>query len=343
MACRTGIVLGAAAFFLACSAAESGPNVAGQAAASVTTDAPIPRADVERDLVLETVRGSMDAMDHERDPKLEVWLANRSQTASYPVVLSNDGSESGWREPHAYFKTEILNAAGTWVAANEARGVRCGLYARDWENDIIVLPPGGRVKMPWMPYSRSELADSTRVRITAHYEYGAQSRDKNKVPPQLHAMPSYAIRSAPLDIPVEHPYRLTLSVTGALPRTPKTPLGNSVEVFLENHSGRQLPFGTSQSGSQLWFEVQVANRAADADSPDSLFLDTAPTYAAKDTIDPGARKSLVTPATKTDVVWELPSGKITKLRALYRVWDGSGETGNQRRVESAWVDVPNEH
>src|SRR5205823_3504156 len=156
-----------------------------------------------------------------RDPRLEVWLVNRSATRTYPVVLANDGSEVGWREPHAFFTVELLRASGAWEPAPAESGGRCGLYAMDWTKDVVSLAPGERVKMPWMPFYGGELGDATKMRVVARYVYGKHARDKSKVPPVLHAMPEYALQSAPMDIPIAHPYGLELRIKGPLPSAPK--------------------------------------------------------------------------------------------------------------------------
>jgi len=57
-----------------------------------------PRAEVERDHVLTLVRKSSEPLQPGDDPQLLAVLSNRSRATAYPVVLSGDGSEPGWRE-----------------------------------------------------------------------------------------------------------------------------------------------------------------------------------------------------------------------------------------------------
>lgn len=335
----TGLALVLA--MVACSGADPAPSVGGASAPSVAgTAETIPRAVVERDLALEMTRTSTAALDHERTADVEVWLVNRSATRSYPVVLANDGSEVGWREPRAFFRLEGQRPSGAWEPLSTADLLRCGNYAEDWTKDVVTLAPGARVKMPWMPYPPVELGDATRVRITARYEYGEHARDKSKVPPVLHPMPSYAIASAPLELPVEHPYALTLKMKGPLPTRPGAPLGPALDVVVENRSSRSLPVGTSESGAQLWFEVRVDGEPEQAHA---LFVDTTPTFPSKETLAAGGRASIVTAQTRTDVVWSLPAGKLVQMRALWRIWEPAPDRDGpdrQRRVTSAWVDVP---
>lgn len=55
----------------------------------------------------------------------------------------------------------------------------------------------------------------------------------------------------------------------------------------------------------------------------------------------GAKRSIVTAATKTDVEWTLAGDeRLVRLRAIWRIWDEDGEQNpNVRRVESPWVLV----
>jgi hypothetical protein len=336
---RFAVVFTAAGLAGACSSVDSSsPSVSGiapSAAVDTSSQATILVSEVQRDLGLELRRTSSEPLDHERDPRLEVWLANRSATRTYPVVLANDGSEVGWREPHAYFNVELLRASGVWEPAPKETGGRCGLYAVDWAKDIVSLAPGERVKMPWMPFYGSELADATKVRIVAYYTYGKHARDKSKVPPLLHTMPEYTLTSAPLEIPVAHPYGLELRIKGPLPTSPGVPVASAVDVVVENRSGKTLPVGTSETGAQLWLEAVFANTSG-TEEERTLMLDTEPTYASKDTLRAGAKKSVVTAATKTDVIWSLDAGqRLVKMRAVWRIWDeDGGRYPNVRRVDS---------
>jgi hypothetical protein len=291
---------------------------------------------VEKDLALEVTRASKDAIDHERDPGLEVWLVNRSPSATYPVVLSNDGSESGWREPHAFYTID-RQVSGRWEPVKVSFEGRCGLYAEDWTKDVVSLGPGQRVKMPSMPYVSDELGEASAVRVVAHYEYGDHARDKSKVPPILHAMPSYVLASAPLVVAVAHPYRLAFTLKGPLPKTPGASLYGVIDVVAENQGSKPLPFANTSSGAQLFLEAKTADG-----EEHTFLLDAAGTHAATETTRPGERRSIVTSDAKTDVIWELPTAKIRQLRAIWRVWDRepTATQDNVRRVESAWVDMP---
>ena len=118
----------------------------------------------------------------------------------------------------------------------------------------------------------------------------------------------------------------------------KTPVAASVDVLVENRAKATMPVGTSENGAQLWFEAVFAPASGNEKSH-SLFLDTEPTYASKDALAAGARRSIVTTATKTEIGWSLVEGeRLVKMRAIWRIWDEDGGHGaNVRRVESAWM------
>ncbi|MFO0734858.1 MAG: hypothetical protein U0270_03225 [Labilithrix sp.] len=320
----------------ACSGADTTPNLGGSSSTSSTPAASaIPRATVERDLKLEITKRTTESVDHEREAPIDVWLVNRSATASYPIVLSNDGSEMGWREPHAFYVVERMRPSGTWEPLPVGEVLRCGVYAEDWTKDMRILAPGERVKLPSMPYPwYGMLEDATRVRITARYEYGEHARDKSKVPVPLHAMPEYALVSAPIEIPVEHPYELTLKLKGPLPATPAAPLAAALDVVVQNRSTRALPVGDAESGASLVFEAKLASGEIT-----TLHVETVPTYPSRERLGAGDRAALVTAQTRTESLWTLPSDRIVQLRAVWRIYDDANGTHDQRRVDSPWVDV----
>src|SRR3954466_14793279 len=65
------------------------------------------RADVERDLKLELTRPTTEPFEQGTAAKLQTVLRNYSKERAYSVVMSSDGSESGLREPHAWFELAV--------------------------------------------------------------------------------------------------------------------------------------------------------------------------------------------------------------------------------------------
>ena len=157
------------------------------AGVALADDAAVPKVDSERDLALELVF---------EGPK-EVWpggelpfawkLTNRSKDTTYRYVLPGDGSESGWREPHVYYRAERMDENGQWKAV-EPRGIgRCGLYDADWHDEVKELSPGASVNLKdWAPYAGYAFDPQIagRVRLTAHYVFRAKAPSKETLSPK---------------------------------------------------------------------------------------------------------------------------------------------------------------
>jgi hypothetical protein len=277
----------------ACSGASPGAGTTEQPTATIA------QSDVEHDLVLEVTRKNNEGYDDNRDPRFQVWLVNRSKTTSYPIVLSNDGSESGWREPTIGWTAE-MKTSGTWQAVPKVRVLRCGLYAQDWTTDVKTIAPGERIELPWFAlWGMGEVGDATHVRFVAHYAYGEHARDKSKVPPILHAMPEYAIASTPFEIEVKRPLRLEI---------------DRGEIFMVNQTNAPFSFDAFEKGS---LEIEIEGK-------DSVSIES---VVQPKTIAAGARVKIA------------DAGKLEpgKKRAIWVGYDHVGDTTNTRRVVSAWA------
>jgi hypothetical protein len=333
-------LLAALAAALACSGTEGTPTTVFDAPAPVVVGG-LPRADVERDLTLTLRQPKAAPLEREQDPHLEVVLANRSTDRTYPVVLSSDGSEAGWREPHVWYTVERRVAGGRWEAAPQEPLLRCGNYDEDWAKDLVQLAPGKELTLPWFRfYDQWDLDGASALRVVAHYAYGDHAKDVRKVPPALHTMPAYALASNALELPLDEPLVLELRVKGPLPSAGQ-PFGSSVEVIAVNRSDHALPFATTDTGATLSLDVEVQDedgRVEKLTIATSLF-DGAP---ARDTIAAGGRRSVLGPQTKTSEDSFMP-GKVRVRRVRARVWvrsavdDGDGE--RSRVAHSPWVDV----
>lgn len=306
--------------------------------------APVPavetfsRADVERDLRLEARPTTVAAYEAEMNPRLQMVLSNHSRSRTYPIVLPDDGSEMGWREPHTAVTLERREPDGSWVdASDQRRGARCGNYAVDWAADVRELGPGQEITMPWFEIPSAAIGDASRIRITARYLYGESSRDQSKVPPALHSMPEYTLSAAPLELPIARPYELVVTQKGGLPAGERQTLMGALDVVVKNRHTEPMPFSTSETGGQLFFEIE----GTDPDNPELLLVDTEPTYAATELLAPGASRSLIGPRTKTERSWPSTGMAGKRLRAVWRVWwnDGHGENDNLRATRSAWVTL----
>jgi len=301
----------------------------------------IPRADVERDLELKVRRTNGDPFERDRDPQFQVILGNRSKTTSYPVVLSGDGSEPGWREPHAWYTIERKTSAGVWGVPGTLPFGRCGMYDEDWSKDVVTLAPGQEIVLPWFRfYSVWDLEDATDVRIVAHYAYGDHAKDPAKVPPALHGMPAYTLSSSPLELAVEEPLVLEVTLKGALPTGPDAALAPAVDVVAFNRSSKPVPIAAADQGSSLRLEVETTEASG---ATERHVLETSVSVDnATDRLAAGARRSIVGQAKTLSWVSLPKAARPRRVRALLHVWwyrNGVDGESDERVARSPWVDV----
>ena len=297
-----------------------------------------PRTEVERDLKLELTRTTSEPFEQGADPKLQVVLRNHSKDRVYSVVMTSDGSEMGWREPHAWFELAVRRRGEAFHPPPPVQYMRCGNYDENWQKDIVTLGPGQSRTLPWMQfYFRAELDGADEVRVTAHYAYGEQAKDLRAVPPALHAMPAYAIESPALVLPIERPVSLRLELHGPLPRGPGQPLSSVVSVTATNGSKRAVPFATVAGGGLLHFELELAG-VPPGTSPKAFGPADVPAFSETEgQILPGAsRDALDIPAATTGDDWELmPEEHVRRIRAVLTV----AADGGYHVAASPWVDV----
>ncbi len=139
---------------------------------------------------------------------------NRSATSSHALVLPGDGSEVGWREPHAYFTAELLADGGSWREIPGSPDSSCGFFEPYWLDEVVRLAPGESRRLSRMD-SPAVLPAQGRVRIRAHYAYKAtpskrdfEDQDPIPLPEGLGAMngvPTFELGSAPLELTLVPP------------------------------------------------------------------------------------------------------------------------------------------
>ena len=304
-----------------------------------TRSGPVTRADVERDLSLEMVRGKGPVeLGHEAD--IKVMLVNRSPSRFYPIVLSSDGSgEPGWREPHVWYTVEARTASGAWRPAEYTAKRFCGNFDENWDKDIVELKPGQSVELPWFTFYPAfwNLDDARAIRVVAHYSYGERVKDTRTVSPPLLGMPSYVLVSRALELPLDEPIVLELRVLGPIPRGPKRPLERVFDVVAVNQWKDPLPFSTLEAGgADLCFLMDYEG----APGRDERFcFPTTPggSHEARDRIARGERRAVVTNSTRTGESWELSAKtRVRRVRAVLSVHEYS----SARSAYSPWVDVP---
>lgn len=329
---------------LACAGTEgvsgsTSPLEAPAPAAAASTGA---RAEIERDLVLTIRRTTSEAFEIDRNPRFEIVLENTSTSKTHPIVLPSDGSESNWREPHAFFTVERRSSpSAAWVAAPAERMIRCGNYDHDWEKDVVALEPGKKVVLPWFEFYRQwDLDGASDVRITAHYAYGDHARDLRKVPPALHATPAYAIASRPLELPIDPAMTLELTWKGVLPKRGE-PFSKSVEVVATNRSGVPIPIAGGDSGGNLIVEIEGTN--PDGSTARHSVVSSISVEDAKERLAPLAKRSVVGAAKSYDDVESTPGFRPKRVRAKLHVWwytDEAHGKSDERTARSPWVAIP---
>jgi hypothetical protein len=139
----------------------------------------------------------------ELSPTLEVKLVNAGK-AVHRVVRPNDGSESGWREPEIHFEREV---DGKWVRGG--RPGRCGLYAHEWQKDIVDLKPGEALPLEgYLPLDTSfGLAKPFKVKVRAVYAYrgglGSKGGEAKPEPGPMGKTPPFTLFSEPVEIEIK--------------------------------------------------------------------------------------------------------------------------------------------
>lgn len=340
---RVIVAFGLFGTMLACAGTE---GVAGTAS---PLEAPAPnapaatgaRAEIERDLVLTIRRTTSEAFEIDRNPRFEIVLENTSSSKTHLVVLPSDGSESNWREPHAFFTVERRDSpSSSWVTAPPQRMLRCGNYDQDWGKDVVALEPGKKVVLPWFEFYRQwELDGASDVRITAHYAYGDHARDLRKVPPALHATPAYAIASKPIELPIDPAMTLELTWKGVLPKRGE-PLSKSVDVTATNRSSTPIPYAGADGGSHLMLEIEGTD--PDGSTVHHTVSSGISVENAKERLAPLAKRSVVGAAKSDDDLGAKPGFVPRRVRAKLHVWwytDEANGKSDERTARSPWVEI----
>lgn len=318
---------------------------------SSALDAPAPaapgprseaRAAIERDLVLTLRRASSDPFEVGRDPAFEVVLSNKSTTKSYPIVLSSDGSEAGWREPHVFFTVEKrASASEPFRLAPEQKLARCGMYDQDWTKDVQELAPGKEVVLPWFHFHdfQFDLEDAAQVRVTANYAYGDHARDLSKVPPILHSTPAYALRSNAMELAVDAPLVIELAYKGVLPKSGE-PLSKSFAATVVNRGRAAVPFAAADTGGNFQIELEGEEESDGSKSTRSISSGFSVDHA-KDRILPGARRDAIGAGKAMEDTF-LKGFRPKRARATLHVWwyvDETQAKSDERYARSGWITL----
>jgi hypothetical protein len=138
----------------------------------------------------------------EMTPALAVRLVNTGSVV-HRVVKPNDGSESGWREPEIYFEREV---DGKWVRGGKPG--RCGMFATDWQKDIVDLRPGESLLLEgYLPPDQAlGLAKPLKARVRAVYVYRGgylhHGEDDKPDPGPMGKTPPFTLVSEPVEVEI---------------------------------------------------------------------------------------------------------------------------------------------
>jgi hypothetical protein len=270
-----------------------------------------------------------------------VLLVNRSKDATHKVVLPNDGSESGWREPHVFWTASLVGADGVEQPL-QAHGVgRCGLYATQWWKDVTTLAPGATLDVTdgfAQPFQSFDVQEEGTLRLVAHFAWSAGTKAKGQpgdvaAPDDLGGMRGvapYELTSKPIDVKLKRFLDVAARAKAQFRVGEDVLLSDVVELTLANRTGTPLRLDPAE------WDVSLDSTPP---TPEIAKLDA---VAAK----PGAAAFDLAPGSSTPLVGAagLAAGRDQRVRfakpgiARLALWICRRD-GASRRIRSNWVDV----
>ncbi len=300
---------------------------------TLTTSAVAAEPPTHPDLAISLIGPSTVTLDSGQPLSLHGKLINRSKRTAHRVVQPNDGSEMGWREPHVFFSAERKTDAGAWEQVKPLQVGRCGLFAFDWTQDVVSLPPGESLLLKdWLPSVERavDLSQAGTYRVRMHYVYRAGRSAKGGgesmtvLPESLADMSAYSVTSKPMTLTVRRPLDLRLTLVGS-PRAGE-PAARVVELSLHNQTKRARPVSELGRGARLHFELRGRGSAP------SFVTDTRGEV--QRALAPGARQALALPKAAT---WDLShSPEAFEIRATYYRFERGRIV---ETIHSNWVSV----
>jgi hypothetical protein len=295
---------------------------------------------IQRDLALEVTRKSADTIGPGEAVALEINLVNNSKERGYFVVEPGDGSEMGWREPHVYF-TAMVKHKDEWVDVPAGNLARCGLFDAAWQNDVVKLDPGKKVKIEkWIigPERALDLQKPGLVRLLVHYKYGGGKVGKGERSGvsgdlgEMTGIPAFEIVSKPVEFTVKRPFDVTVKVKGSLKAGEEAKLSDVLDVLLVGGAteGSEVKAPTLSADARLYFETEEGAAPRLTEQREQ--------YGKEFILGPADKISILgksTNANGIDGVWTVQKAGAVKVRALYvpTTWK-SGPT-----IKSDWVEV----
>lgn len=212
--------------------------------ASVCYSAPS-RQQIERDLALVAKIRAASPFDTTEPIQVDVWIENRSETDTYPLVKPGDGSEVGWREPFVFYTAEAKSGNGKWRTIKQASLLRCGNYDSDWQKDVVQLAPGQKLTIGGgipTPNAMLEFHDGEQIRLQVHYAYRQgrgirTSGEGSKVDTrQMGDTPAFELVSAPVEFAIHDDFALIVTPRRSIKAGTTADLSELVDVVLENRT-----------------------------------------------------------------------------------------------------------
>jgi hypothetical protein len=243
------------------------------APASIAADAKPTRKQIEKDLALVAELTSPKQVQPAEPVTLRMRIANTSKTLTHKLVRPNDGSESGWREPHVFLTAERDRGDGKWRKVASKTLMRCGMFADDWHADVFDLKPDAKTEFAnWLPPAGMllELEKPGRYRIRAHYRYtsgrigmrGVAGGPQKVDPGPMKGVPAFELVSKPVEIVVANDLEVTArAVAGIRPKTP-TLLSTLIEVRVKNVSDAPVKITPAEWSPSAQFQAPVPKMEA---------------------------------------------------------------------------------
>ena len=265
-------------------------------------------------------------------------IRNTSKTSPHAAVLSGDGSERGWREPHVWYSGFVDAGDGCWHPLPPRVIPGCGMYDEDWSDEVVQLAPGASAALEWLPSPATtlDIPSEGHVRIFLHYAYrqGKTDRDGDEGH-DLGAMEgteAFELVSNPIEVELHQPLKLALTARTHRGLGNVSKLSDLVSLRLENTSSKARKVRPPATGI-LEFEVvgeEEYGVSVDWRSGD----DALPLHR----LGAGASVSLLgasSPNPALQVHWYPPKAEVVRIRASYQPY------GNVQAppLRSNWVEV----
>jgi DNA polymerase III delta prime subunit len=289
---------------------------------------------IETDLAIDVERKDRGAIEPGQWLEMRARIRNAG-SSDRKVVLSSDGSEVGWREPHVWW-TAYVQAPGSECAIEVPPQVvsRCGMFDHDWHDEVIELDAGDARDLEWLgnPSYSLDLASMPEGTVTLflHYAYTAGKVGKSSASEAVDLGPmageaAFEVVSNPIVMELERPLALELAPRGDRSGSPSN-VGDLFTLAVRN-DGDDTKSIAHADASRLRFEVVGKEESF-------------PQGQWRDGVEPagktlGAGKSMK--LALDDFAWVPPEAEKVRVRASFRPYAEEGKASVE--IKSAWVEI----